>query len=97
MGGRPEFLFKSDEAEFAHEVDQRLCRALITPQGLVLRDLKQGFHKRHLALLPLHLDCDRLQQRTSKVRRGLAAAGRPALGLREGSPFLNWCSCGGRP
>src|SRR5580693_3347784 len=57
---RVERLLRLEDVEFAHQVDQRLCRTLITLQGLVLRDLDHGFRIGHLALLPLHPDRDRL-------------------------------------
>jgi hypothetical protein len=68
--GRAKHLLRLEDVKFAHQIDQRLRRTLITLQGLVLRDLDHSFRKTYLALLPLHPDRDRLQQRCHKVGRG---------------------------
>jgi hypothetical protein len=81
--GRAKHLLRLEDVKFAHQIDQRLRRTLITLQGLVLRDLDHSFRKTYLALLPLHPDRDRLQQRCHKVGRGPCAA-RPAFGIARG-------------
>jgi hypothetical protein len=85
--GRAKHLLRLEDVKFAHQIDQRLRRTLITLQGLVHRDLDHSFRKGYLALLPLHPDRDRLQQRCHKVGRGPCAA-RPAFGIARGFALL---------
>jgi hypothetical protein len=92
--GRAKHLLRLEDVKFAHQIDQRLRRTLITLQGLALRSGKDTL--RSLRSFPCILIVTGCNSAATRSGAGLAPRGRP-LGLREGSPFLNWCSRGGRP